>query len=111
MIHFVIYGLLTAGIVASLVLFLSVKREMQRQSAKHRAHVDELSQKLSEPPAVVEAAYVPVSPRSGLNINRRVHALRMLRRNQDATHIAAALGVPKREVELLIRVQKMGQAV
>jgi hypothetical protein len=33
--------------------------------------------------------------------------MRMLRRGQDLAHIAAALGVPRKEVELLIRVQGM----
>ena len=36
--------------------------------------------------------------------------MRMLRRGEDVAHVAAALGVPRREVELLIRVQSMGKA-
>jgi hypothetical protein len=33
--------------------------------------------------------------------------MRMVRRNEDTSHIAAALGVTRKEIELLIRVQKM----
>jgi hypothetical protein len=45
-----------------------------------------------------------------LNLSKRVQAMRMLRRNEDVSHISAALGVTRREVELLIRVQKMSAA-
>jgi hypothetical protein len=34
----------------------------------------------------------------------------MLRRGEDVAHVAAALGVPRREVELMIRVQTFGKA-
>jgi hypothetical protein len=57
---------------------------------------------------VMEA--VPMMPRAGLNLTKRVHALRMLRRGEDIAHVAAALGVPRKEVELLIRVQTIGKA-
>jgi hypothetical protein len=54
--------------------------------------------------------FVPAPLRAGLNLNKRVHAMRMLRRGEDVGHIAAALGVPRREVELMIRVQSIGKA-
>jgi hypothetical protein len=43
-------------------------------------------------------------------MSKRVHATRMMRRGEDISHIAAALGVPRREVELLIRVQELSKA-
>jgi hypothetical protein len=43
--------------------------------------------------------------RSGLNVNSRVRALRMLRRGEETRNIAVALGVPGCEIELLFRVQ------
>jgi len=66
----------------------------------------------AEPVAAVmaEPGFVPARPGAGLNLNKRVHAMRMLRRGEDIAHIAAALGVPGREVELLIRVQAIGKA-
>jgi hypothetical protein len=54
--------------------------------------------------------FVPAPLRAGLNLNKRVHALRMLRRGEEVSHVAAALGVPRGEVELLIRVQSLGKA-
>lgn len=112
MTHFLVpYMLLTLGLIGSLILFLSVKREMHFTAARHRRQLEELSIKLSEsPPSQPEPAFIPVSPRPGFNVNKRVHAMRMLRRNEDVSHIAAALGVTRREIELLIRVQKLSAA-
>ena len=45
--------------------------------------------------------------RSGINLNWRVQALRLLRRGQDVAHVSTALGVSRREIELLIRVHQL----
>jgi len=110
MIHSLIqYILLTLGLGAALVLFLSLKRELRSHALKHRKRMEELARQVenSEPKANLEPIYIPAAPRSGLNISKRVQAMRMLRRNQDVSTIAAALGVTRREVELLIRVQSL----
>ena len=100
------------GILAALVFFLSLKRELRRAMRRERARVEELLVNLRTPvPAEPEPVYIPVAVRPGLNISRRVHALRMLRRGDDTAHIAAALGIPRREVELLVRVQAMVKSV
>jgi hypothetical protein len=95
-----VYGLLATGLGASLLLFLSLKREIQRARARMEKG---LAEKKAETP---EPVLIPAQPRSGININRRVHALRMLRRGEDVAHVAAALGVPRREIELLVRVSR-----
>ena len=46
-------------------------------------------------------------PRPGMNLNRRVQALRLLRRGENLEHIAAALGVPLCEIELLVRIEQL----
>jgi len=105
------YSLLALGLIATLILFLSVKREIHSTSAQHRRRMEDLSRKLSEVPAIQpEPAFIPTAARSGLNISKRVQAMRMLRRNENISHIAAALGVTRREVELLIRVQRLSAA-
>jgi len=43
----------------------------------------------------------------GLNVSRRFQALRLYRRGERPEQIAAALGVPVREIELLIKVHQM----
>jgi hypothetical protein len=93
-------------------LFLSLKREIQGSSRKHRKRLEAVEKRLSEawqsgPGEETSLPPLPPAPfplRPGFNLNKRVHAVRMLRRGKDVGHIAAALGVPRKEVELLIRV-------
>ena len=109
------YVLTTAGLVSTIALFLTLKREVRRQAARHKARIEEMLTRLNEAdlrepaPQVISTDYIPAPARAGLNLNKRVHAMRMLRRGEDIGHISAALGVPRREVELLIRVQSIGK--
>src|SRR5712691_7498556 len=99
---------LALGLTASLFLFLSVKHEIQISGRKQRKRFEIIEKRLLEA-SVSAPEREPEIPlpalRSGFNLNKRVHATRMLRRGEDLAHIAAALGVPRKEVELLIRVQ------
>ena len=49
----------------------------------------------------------PAPARSGLNLSKRTHVLRMHRAGQDNTAIAAALALPRAEVDLLIKVHRI----
>ncbi len=117
----VLSGLFALGLMAALALFLSLKGEVRRQLRKDRARMDALAKRMDDeaerpvsvPDATPEAEpllqpvlqHVPL--RSGMNLSKRVQAVRLLRRGEDVSHVAAALGVTRREVELLIRVQKL----
>jgi len=109
-----LYGLLAAGLAASLFLFLSLKQEMLAQTRREGSRIDakvnaaiaRLESEGFGSEAGPEQTLVPAAPHSGLNLNKRVHALRLLRRGEDLAHIAAALCVPRREVELMIRVHQ-----
>ena len=121
-------GLLVLGLSASLCLFLSAKREIHREARRHKQAVEDLAAKLGarltrtlrdipeplpEPLAETTAAsfgWTAQALRSGFNLNRRAQALRLLRRGHDIAHVSAALGVPQREIELLIRVQQLAAA-
>ena len=107
----IVCTLLIASLLGTLALFWSLKREIWAHARKHRREVSELSKALASAPPVPEPVSVPAPPRSGFNFSKRVQAMRMLRRNQDVSHIAAALGVPRREIELLIRVQQIKPGV
>ncbi len=109
MMHWLIlYLVLACGLIASLALFLSMKREIRLSATRSHKRMDEIAQRVEQAQTrEPEPVYVPAAPRSGLNISKRVQAMRMLRRNEDVSHISAALGVTRKEVELLIRVQKM----
>ena len=104
------YTLLALGLIGSLLLFLTLKREIRTSARRHRQRIDDMSERLREAERRSETmiwAAPPPAARSGMNLNKRVHALRMLRRGEDISHVAAALAVPRKEVELLIRVQEM----
>jgi hypothetical protein len=101
--------LLALALIASLALFVTLKQEIQANTRRNRRRMEEIAAVLRRPaqgeppgPAVIAA---PV--RSGFNLNRRTQAIRLLRRGENASHVAAAVGVPQQEIELLIRVQKM----
>lgn len=65
-----------------------------------------LAAKLEEPaPAPAPSSTPRVS--SGINMSKRIQAIRMLRRGENSAHMAAALGMSRREVDLLIRVHRM----
>jgi len=102
------YAAVALGLAATLALFISLKIEVQRNARRERKRLDDILGRLKEASsAPVEAVFVPVALQPGFNINRRVHAARLLRKGEDTSHIAAVLGVPRAEIELLARVQGM----
>lgn len=95
-------------LAATLVLFLSLKRDLRQATLRERRRVDQMIEPLQQARGGESGpVYIPVAIRPGFNIHRRVHAMRLLRRGEDVAHVAAALGVPRREVELLVRVQQV----
>jgi hypothetical protein len=52
-------------------------------------------------------APLPPPPRPGLNLSKRSHALRMYRRGDTPEQIAASLGVPLQEIDLLLKVHQI----
>jgi DNA-binding NarL/FixJ family response regulator len=89
--------------LVQLVLLALGLAAMYAQARMNRAHFDKVLAELRE---TAQAASEPI-PLSGMNLNKRTQAVRLLRRGEDVGHIAAALGVPRGEVELLVRVHKM----
>lgn len=108
------FGLLALGLIAALALFVSLKYEMRVAARKERARTDAALKRLQEAahpsaPAVEPPDPEPVPLRSGLNMGKRVQAIRLLRRGEDIAHVAAALGVTRREIELLVHVQRLSE--
>jgi hypothetical protein len=100
--------LLALAMIASLALFITLKQELQTHARKNRRRIEEMSAKLSEASErLPETAAVAPPTRSGFNLNRRTQAIRLLRRGETVSHIAAVLGVPQREIELLVRVRRI----
>jgi hypothetical protein len=108
------------ALAAVLILHLRLKRELRTRlrELRHkeaaletevhdvRAKVQALAGKL-EAAAASEPNAMPRVP-SGINMSKRIQAIRMLRRGESSAHIAAALGMSRREVDLLIRVHQIG---
>ena len=115
------FVLLTAGIAACGYVFVSLRgdieklsRHIKRQQEQFDALKADVATELAAAKARLqeteERAGVLVSPpppRSGLNLNKRSQALRMSRIGEKPEHIAAALDLPRKEVELLLKVQKI----
>jgi len=106
------YALLALGLAATLVLFVTFKRELYRIASQQDDKIAAVETRLKEADAESErdSALSVESPRSAFNFNRRTQALRLLRRGEDIGHVAAALGVPRTEIELLVRVEKLHAA-
>ncbi len=101
------YILTAAGLLSTLALFLTLKYEIYGLARRQKMRIE--AEHAPRPAEEEAEVVVPAPLGAGLNLSKRVHALRMLRRGEDVSHVAAALGVPRREVELLIRVQSIGR--
>lgn len=109
---------LTLVLVLSLCLFLQVKFEMRRQAKKWaeertalqvanlalRGALDDLRR---EPEPAAEPVMAAPPRAAALNLTRRSQVLRLYHRGEMPEQIAAALGVPLNEVDLLLKVNKM----
>ncbi len=112
-----IYALLAAGLAACLYLFCSTKQEIGRTRNEHRAlqaalgraqaELAELSMRLLDAEQIAGAMVTPPPARSGLNLTRRAQVLRLARRGQNPSQIAAAVGIPEGEVELILKVHNL----
>jgi hypothetical protein len=118
------YVLLTAGIGICLYLFVTLKTEIRgllRRNLEERQRAETLETAVAEARRVLQSLeadlravelqtgmlVAPAPARSGLNLSKRTHVLRMHRAGEDGAGIAAALALPRSEVELLIKVQRI----
>ncbi len=114
-------GATLSGILACLYLFVAVKRETAVLRSRSDARIAQLEEAVAALAAKLDAQSVewreaadraslfvpPLAPSSGLNLTKRSHALKMHRLGEGPEQIARALGVPKNEVDLLLRVQQV----
>ncbi len=106
-----------AALSACVYLFLTLKRGMDsrlRDAAAERERLAEELQTLRARVSDLEgevaasaAAKGSLQPPRGVNIAKRTQALRMVRRGEAPERIAAALAMSRREVQLLMKVQKL----
>ena len=120
----VFYVLLAAGFGLCLYLFVTLKAEIRgllRRCLEQRQQVQALESALGDARLAVQSLetdlraverqtgmlVAPAPARSGLNLSKRTHVLRMHRAGQDSAGIAAAMALPRSEVELLIKVHRI----
>jgi hypothetical protein len=112
--------LVLLGFGACLFLFFTLKREvdaLESRLGSKRPAMETLAKELrSEVDTARDSlrgferqmvALLPPAPVPGFHLNRRTQALRMHHRGESARQIAASLGVPEREAELLVKVVEM----
>ena len=115
------YGLLAAGLVLCLYLFISLKKEnaqlrlkLERQLQQNhdafgefRTALGYLQNTLSDHEKFEETLTpVQTAPGVSINLTKRSQALRMHRRGDTPEQIGSVLQMPRNEVELLLKVQK-----
>jgi DNA-binding NarL/FixJ family response regulator len=105
-------------------LFISLKRDMHLLDRKRmdsaaageaaiqmvRKEVGEFANQIVDLRKELELMPAPglaSAASAGINLNKRTQALRMMRLGQDSEQIAAALSLPRKEIELLAKVQKL----
>jgi hypothetical protein len=114
-------AVLGAGLLASLALWIGAKMETRAVSKELELLRVSTEATLKELTAQIQA--VPTEPVSeslptpstmmtvqGLNLTTRTKVLRMHRRGETTSSIAAALGVQHEEVDLLVKLDRMLEA-
>jgi hypothetical protein len=116
---FILFGsyiLQAASSLVFLLLFLSLKREIQR--LRSRLERQDVTERLDAMNARLEdteqRTAAPITPapqlRPSLNLSKRSQVNRLFKRGEPVETIAATLGLPRREVELLLKVHRAAQA-
>jgi len=82
------------------------QQAMQSELGALRGQIAELQSGLEECRRRGNAGS-PAASMTALNLTRRVQAIRLSRRGDSPGEIAAALGIPQGEVELLLKVRQM----
>jgi hypothetical protein len=115
-----LYGLIALSMGSSIVLFLTLKKDIRRSENRHRRQQVLLQESFDRVEAGMETMkatvqemeekatnlVAPSPARSGMNLNKRAQATRMFRRGDRPEQIAAALGLPQSEIDLLLKVQE-----
>jgi len=110
--------LLALSLIACLIFLTLLDREVRllKSSAlrggetdsviakEFRLKVEELSARVRDVEERINIQPEPVALRPSLNLNRRTQVIRMSRRGEASSTIAASLAMPRKEVELLLKV-------
>jgi hypothetical protein len=115
------YALLAAGCIFGLFFLLSFDQEIRGLKSRLagrkagdkastrdlKVQLGELHERLRDAEERAGIPIAPPSPRASLNLNKRTQVLRMYRRGERSENIAASLSLPRREVELLLKIHAL----
>ena len=115
------YAALATGMVLCLFLFVTLKRDLRAGEHRWRKRLMTLEADLEVKAAAIDGRLVELSDisgllvppqptRSGLNLTKRSQVLQMFRQGESPQDIAAALSLPRNEVDLLDKVHRIAQA-
>jgi hypothetical protein len=111
---FAMYTALGLSLLASLVLYFDVRVEMAKERCQERRKRDAAAalvhgmagdlETMRQSVRTLEVAPASQPAGHGINLSKRVQALRMHRRGESVATIAAALQTPRGEIDLLLKV-------
>jgi hypothetical protein len=114
------FALQAASYILGLFLLLSFEQEIRRlksllagQAGDNtsmrdlKVQLHELHERMRDAEERAGIPAAPPSPRASLNVNKRAQVLRMSRRGERSENIAASLSLPRREVELLLKIHTL----
>jgi hypothetical protein len=98
-----------------MLVFLALKRELHELRSRltrldFTLRLDAMNNRLNEAEQRASIPAPPVPARRSVNLSKRGQVIRLSRRGEPAETIAATLGLPRREVELLLKVHKAAAA-
>ena len=105
-------ALIASGCVVCLSVFLALKGEIRKIRSRManqdlNIKMEEMHTRLREAEERAGMLVAPAPVRSGLNLNKRSQVIRMSRRGERPDAIAASLSLPRRQVDLLLKVHGM----
>jgi len=71
------------------------------------AKLEELGSRIQDAEERIGFQILPPAPRASFNLNKRTQVIRMSRRGERVENIAASLSIPRKEVELLLKVHRL----
>jgi hypothetical protein len=109
------YAFQAASSIICLLVFLALKRELHGLRSRvtrldFSLRLDAMNTRLHEAEERASTPAAPFPARRSVNLSKRSQVIRLSRRGEPPETIAATLNLPRREVELLLKVHQVSVA-